>query len=68
MEERRNAYEVFVGKPEGKRTLTRPRHRWEDDIIIDIQEIGWGAWNGLLWLKIGTNGRLMNTAMNFWFH
>ena len=59
MEEKRNAYEVLVGKPEGKRTLARPRHRWQDGIRIDLQEIGWGAWIGLIWLRIGTNGRLL---------
>lgn len=48
MEEKRNAYEVFVGNPEGKRTLARPRHRWQDDTRIDLQEIEWGAWIGLI--------------------
>jgi len=48
MEEERNTYEVLVGKIEGKRTLARPRHRWQDDIRIDLQEIGWGAWIGLI--------------------
>jgi len=58
MEEERNTYEVLVGKPEGKRTLVRPRHRWQDDIRVDLQEIGGGAWIGLIWLRIGTNGKL----------
>jgi hypothetical protein len=31
--EKRNAYRIFVGKPKGKRTLGRPRHRWEDNIV-----------------------------------
>jgi hypothetical protein len=35
-----NAYKVSVGKPEGKRPLTRHRHRWEDYIIMDHEEIG----------------------------
>ena len=48
MEEKRNAYEVLVGIPEGKRILKRPRHRWQDNIRIDLQEIGWGAWIGLI--------------------
>ena len=30
-----------VGKPEGKRTIVKPRHRWEDNIKIDLQEVGW---------------------------
>jgi hypothetical protein len=37
---RRDAYKVLVGRPEGKRPLGRPRRRWEDDIIIDFQEVG----------------------------
>jgi hypothetical protein len=31
-----------VGRPDGKRTLGRPRHRWEDNITLDLQEVGWG--------------------------
>jgi hypothetical protein len=34
---------VFVGKPEGKRPLGRPRHRWEDNIKMDLQEVGRGG-------------------------
>jgi len=40
--ERRDAYRVLVGKPEGKRSLGRPWHRWEDNIKIGLQEVGWG--------------------------
>ena len=36
----RNAYRVLVGKPEGKRPLGRPRRRWEDNIKIDLREVG----------------------------
>ena len=35
---------VLVGKPEGKRLLGRPRRRWEDNIKMDLQQVGWGAW------------------------
>ena len=35
-----NAYRVLVGKPEGKRPLGRPRHRWEDNIKMDLREVG----------------------------
>jgi hypothetical protein len=42
MEERRVVYRVLVGKPEYKRPLGRPRHRWEDNIKMDLQEVGWG--------------------------
>ena len=38
--ERRGVYRVLVGKPEGKRPLVRPRHRWEDNIKMDLQEVG----------------------------
>ena len=48
MEETRNTYEVLVGKPEGRRTLARPRYRWQGDIRIDLKEIRWGAWIGLV--------------------
>jgi hypothetical protein len=39
MGERRGVYRVLVGKPEGKRQLGRPRHRWEDNIKMDLQEV-----------------------------
>jgi hypothetical protein len=41
MGERRGAFRVLVGKPEGKRPLGRPRHRWEVYIKVDLQEVGW---------------------------
>jgi hypothetical protein len=42
-------YRVLVGKPEGKRPLGRPRRRWEDNIGMDLQEVGFGCvvWIGL---------------------
>ena len=40
MEQSRNAYRVLVGKTEGKRPLGRPRHRWEDNIRMDLREVG----------------------------
>ena len=40
MEQSRNAYRVLVGKPEGKRPLGRPRSRWEDNIKVDLREVG----------------------------
>jgi hypothetical protein len=43
MEERRDAYKVLVGKPEGRRSLGRPRDRWEDNIKLGLQEVGWGG-------------------------
>jgi len=44
-----------VRKPEGKRPLGRTRRRWED-IKMDLQEVGYGAWTGLIRLRIGTGG------------
>jgi hypothetical protein len=43
MGERRCAYGVLVGKPERKRPLRRRRGRWEDNIEVDLKEIGWGG-------------------------
>jgi transcription termination factor 2 len=45
MEEKRNVYRILVGKPEGKRSLGRPRHRSMDNIKIYHREIGWGGMN-----------------------
>ena len=59
MRERRGVFRVLVGKPEGKRSLGRPRHRWEDTIKMDLQEVRWGALTGLIWLRIGTGGGLL---------
>jgi hypothetical protein len=42
--ERRNAYTNLVGKPEGKRPLGRPRRMWDDNIKMDLGELGWGGW------------------------
>jgi hypothetical protein len=47
MGEERGVHRVLVGKPEGKRPLGRPRCRCEDDIKMDLQEVGWS------WLRIG---------------
>jgi hypothetical protein len=40
--EKRNAYRILVGKPEGKRSLGRPRRRWVDNTELDLREVGWG--------------------------
>jgi hypothetical protein len=56
-----NAYRILVGKPEGKRPLGRPRHRWVDNIKMNLREIGWDGmvWTGSNWFKIGTSGGLL---------
>jgi len=49
MGERRGDNRVLVGKPEGRRLLGTPRHRWEDNIKMDLQEVGYG---GMDWIKL----------------
>jgi hypothetical protein len=49
------AYKILVGKPEGKRSLGRPRRRWEDNIKINVRRV----WIGVLWHMIGTGGELL---------
>jgi hypothetical protein len=58
MGEMRNAYSIFVGKPEGKRPLGSPRHRWEDNISVDLRKIGWEGVD-CIHLRIGTGGGLL---------
>jgi hypothetical protein len=47
MGEGRGAYRILVGRPEGRRPLGRPRHRWEINIKMDLQDVGWG---GMDWI------------------
>jgi hypothetical protein len=57
MGEDRGVHKVLVGKPEGKSPLERPRRRWEDNIKMDLQEVGMGVvGTGWSWLRIGTGG------------
>jgi len=50
--EGRGVQRVLVGKPEGKRPLGRPRRRWEDNIKMDLREVG-GVETGWSWLRMG---------------
>jgi hypothetical protein len=59
MGEGRGAYRILVGRPERRRPLGRPRHRWEDNIKMDLQDVEWEAWTGLIWLRIGAGGVLL---------
>ena len=56
MGEGRGVHRALVGKPEGKRPLGRPRRRWEDNIKMDLQEVGGVVGSGWSWLRIGTDG------------
>jgi hypothetical protein len=57
MGDRRGVYRVLVGRSEGKRPLGRPRTRWEDNIKMYLQEVGWG---GINWFNLA----LVNSIMN----
>ena len=63
----RAKYRVLVGKPEGKRSLWRPRHRWENNIKMDLQEMGCG---GMDWIELAQDrdrGQApVNVVMNLW--
>jgi hypothetical protein len=61
MGEKRNAYRILVGKLEEKRRLGRPRHRWVDNIKIDLKEIGW---DGMDWIHLTKHRDQWNTVMN----
>jgi hypothetical protein len=56
MGEKRTACRLLVGKLEGKRLQGRPRHRWVDNIKMDLVEIGCGGVDWIAWLRIGTSG------------
>ena len=65
MEERRGVYRVLVGKPEGKRPLGRLRRRWDDNIKMDLQEVGCGCVD---WIELAQDRErwraLVNAVMN----
>jgi hypothetical protein len=63
--DKRNAYRILTGEPEGKRPLGRPGRRWMNNIKIDLTEIGWG---GMGWIDLAQDRdqwwALVNTVMN----
>jgi hypothetical protein len=65
MGEKRNAYRIWEGNPEGKRPLGRPRHRWVDNIKMDLREV---EWDGMDWSDLAQDRdhwrALVNTVMN----
>ena len=67
MGERRGVYSVLVGKPEGNRLLGRPRRKWEDNIKVDLQEVG--CW-GMDWIDLVQSSdswrALVTAVMNLW--
>jgi hypothetical protein len=68
MEENRVVHRVLVGKPEGKRLLERPKHRWDDNIKMDFQEIGGGRGDWIKWAQDRDRWRaLVGTVRNFRF-
>jgi hypothetical protein len=62
---RSNACRILVGKPEGRRSLGRPRRRWVDNIKMDLREIGW---DGIDWIDLAQDmdqlRALVNAVMN----
>jgi hypothetical protein len=65
MGEKRNAYRLLMGKPEGKRPLGRPRRRWADNVRMDLGDVGWGDvdWIGLAQDR-NRRSALVNSVMN----
>ena len=61
----RGVHNVLVGKPEGKRPLGRPRHRWEDNIKMDLQEVGGGCGDWMELAQDRDRWALVNTVTNF---
>jgi hypothetical protein len=63
----RGIYRVLVGKPKGKGLLGRPRHRWEDNIKMDLRETGI---DGMNWIQLALDRvqwkAFVSTVMNFW--
>jgi hypothetical protein len=57
----RDIHRVLVGKPEGKRPLGKPRHRWEDNIKMDLQEVGCG---GMDWIELAQDRDRWQTLVN----
>jgi hypothetical protein len=64
MGEKRGAYRILVGRPEGRLPLGKPRSRWEDNIKVDLQEMGWGVG----WIDLAQDRdrwrALVNAVMN----
>ena len=67
LEEGRTAFKILTGTPAGKRPLGRPRHRWEDNIRMDLKEIGINTRNWVDSAQGRDNWRaLVNAVLNLW--
>jgi hypothetical protein len=65
MGDRKCAYRVLVGRPNGRKQLGRPRRRWEDKIKVDLYEVGWGSMNWVVLAQDRDRWRaLVNAVMN----
>ena len=67
MEERRCVYRILVGRPEGKSSLGRSRRKWEDNIKMDLQDVGWES---MEWIDVAQDRdrcwALVNAVMSIW--
>jgi len=65
MGETRNVYNAFVGKPGGKRLFVRPRHKWDENIRMNLRKIGW---EGVGWIQLAQDRvqwrAVVKTVMN----
>jgi hypothetical protein len=61
MGEERGAYRILVGRPEGRRPLGRPRRRWEDNIKMNLREVGWGGMN---WIELAQDRDRWRAVVN----
>jgi hypothetical protein len=67
MREKRNAYRILVGKPEGKRSLRRPRRRWVNNIKIDLRARGWDGLDLIDLIQDRDQWKaLVNMVINLW--